>query len=69
MALTPIKESINPGGDIMKIAKENIEVKMEIPGAILRQRTDFGDASGLGKISGGISAFRRVWILPAFYRA
>lgn len=36
----------------MKIAKENIEVKMEIPGAIVRQRTDFGDASGLGKISG-----------------
>ena len=36
----------------MKIAKENIEVKMEIPGAIIRQRTDFGDATGLGKISG-----------------
>ncbi len=36
----------------MKIAKENIEVKMAIPGAILRQRTDFGDATGLGKISG-----------------
>jgi len=36
----------------MKIAKNNIEVKMEIPGAIVRQRTDFGDATGLGKISG-----------------
>lgn len=36
----------------MKIAKENIEVKLEIPGAIIRQRTDFGDARGLGKISG-----------------
>ena len=36
----------------MKIAKENIEVKMEIPGAIIRQKTEFGDASGLGKISG-----------------
>jgi hypothetical protein len=36
----------------MKIAKENMEVKMEIPGAVIRQRTDFGDASGLGKISG-----------------
>ena len=36
----------------MKIAKENIEVKMEIPGAVIRQRTNFGDASGLGKISG-----------------
>ena len=36
----------------MKIAKEAIEVKMQIPGAILRQQTDFGDATGLGKISG-----------------
>jgi len=36
----------------MKIAKENIEVKLEIPGAIIRQNTDFGDATGLGKISG-----------------
>jgi hypothetical protein len=36
----------------MKIAKDDIEVKMEIPGAILRQKTDFGDATGLGKISG-----------------
>jgi hypothetical protein len=36
----------------MKIAKDDIEVKMEIPGAIIRQKTDFGDATGLGKISG-----------------
>ena len=36
----------------MKVAKENIEVKMEIPGAVIRQRKDFGDATGLGKISG-----------------
>lgn len=36
----------------MKIAKDNIEVKLEIPGAVLRQKTDFGDATGLGKISG-----------------
>lgn len=36
----------------MKIAKENIEVKMEIPGAVIRQHKEFGDASGLGKISG-----------------
>ncbi len=35
----------------MKIAKNNIEVKMEIPGAVVRQRTDFGDATGFGKIS------------------
>ena len=36
----------------MKIAKDQIEIKMEIPGAVIRQKTDFGDASGLGKISG-----------------
>jgi len=36
----------------MKIAKENIDVKMEIPGAVIRQKTGFGDASGIGKISG-----------------
>ncbi len=36
----------------MRIAKKDVEVKMEIPGAVIRQRTDFGDASGLGKISG-----------------
>ncbi|MCJ8166296.1 cupin domain-containing protein [Pontibacter sp. E15-1] len=35
----------------MKIAKQDIEVKLEIPGAIIRQATNFGDASGLGKIS------------------
>lgn len=35
----------------MKISKENIDVKMEIPGAVIRQKTGFGDASGLGKIS------------------
>lgn len=35
----------------MKIKKDDIEIKMEIPGAIIRQKTDFGDATGLGKIS------------------
>lgn len=36
----------------MKIAKENVSVKMQVPGAVLRQQSDFGDASGYGKISG-----------------
>ncbi|MGC2167330.1 MAG: cupin domain-containing protein [Gallionella sp.] len=36
----------------MRIAKEEVDVKMEIPGAVIRQCTDFGDATGLGKISG-----------------
>ena len=36
----------------MRVAKDKVDVKMEIPGAVIRQRLDFGDASGLGKISG-----------------
>jgi uncharacterized cupin superfamily protein len=36
----------------MHVAKDSVEVKMEIPGAVIRQRMDFGDATGLGKISG-----------------
>ena len=36
----------------MRIAKDSIEVKLEIPGAVIRQKTDFGDASGFEKISG-----------------
>ena len=35
----------------MRVAKEDVDVKMEIPGAVIRQRTDFGDATGLGKFS------------------
>jgi hypothetical protein len=36
----------------MRVAKENVDVRMEIPGAVIRQRTGFGDASGFGSISG-----------------
>ena len=36
----------------MKISRDNIEVKMQIPGATLRQHMNFGEAGGLGKISG-----------------
>jgi hypothetical protein len=35
----------------MRIAKENVDVKMNIPGAVVRQRVNFGDATGLGRIS------------------
>ncbi|OGX88862.1 cupin domain-containing protein [Hymenobacter glacialis] len=35
----------------MKISKDDIEVKMDIPGAVLRQKTEFGSAAGLGMIS------------------
>lgn len=36
----------------MRVAKDDIAVKMQIPGAILRQQTDLGDATGLGKMGG-----------------
>ena len=34
----------------MRIAKNELPVKVEAPGAMARQQTDFGDASGYGKI-------------------
>ena len=36
----------------MRIAKEKVHVKMEIPGAVIRQHTGFGEMNGYGKISG-----------------
>lgn len=36
----------------MRVAKENVDVQMEIPGAVIRQRTNFGDVGGFDKISG-----------------
>lgn len=36
----------------MRVRKEDVDIRMQVPGAVLRQRKDFGDASGLGKISG-----------------
>lgn len=36
----------------MRVSKEDVDIKMQIPGAVIRQHKDFGDATGLGKISG-----------------
>src|SRR2546429_9627548 len=36
----------------MRVARQQVDIRMEIPGAVIRQRRDFGDASGYGKISG-----------------
>ena len=36
----------------MRVAKDNVEVRMEIPGAVIRQRMDFGIANGFGTMSG-----------------
>lgn len=34
----------------MRISKEDIPVKIDAPGAVARQQTDFGDASGYAEI-------------------
>lgn len=36
----------------MHVSKELIDIQMQIPGAVIRQRKNFGDATGYGKISG-----------------
>ena len=36
----------------MRVAKDSVDVKVSIPGAVLRQRTEFGEATGPGKMSG-----------------
>jgi len=35
----------------MRVPMNRVDVKLEIPGAVIRQQTDFGDMSGYGKIS------------------
>ena len=36
----------------MKIAKQNIKPRINVPGAIARQELNFGDATGYGLIAG-----------------
>jgi hypothetical protein len=36
----------------MRVSKDQVGVRMEIPGAVIRQHADFGNASGFGQISG-----------------
>ncbi len=35
----------------MRVPKDEVEVKMEIPGAVIRLRPDFGEMNGYGPIS------------------
>ena len=36
----------------MRIAKQDIPIRIDVPGAIARQKTEFGSATGYGTISG-----------------
>jgi hypothetical protein len=35
----------------MRVAKEHVDVRMEMPGVVIRQRQNFGDVRGFEKIS------------------
>lgn len=41
----------------MRIVKDDVPVRIDVPGAVARQQTEFGDASGYGKISGEYFSF------------
>lgn len=41
----------------MRIAKEDIPVRIDSPDAIARQKTDFGDVTGYGKIGAEYFSF------------
>ncbi len=36
----------------MRVTKEQVDVRMEVPGVVIRQRRDFGDVRGFDSISG-----------------
>ncbi|MAM61087.1 hypothetical protein [Maritimibacter sp. UBA3975] len=36
----------------MHVSKNDVDIRMSIPGAVIRQRQNFGNATGLGRISG-----------------
>jgi hypothetical protein len=36
----------------MLIAKDDVPVRIDVPGATARQKTEFGDATGYGMIGG-----------------
>ena len=38
------------GQRLMRIAKDDVPVRINAPGAVARQQTDFGDATGFGKM-------------------
>lgn len=41
----------------MRIAKENVPVRIDVPGATARQKSDFGDVSGYGKMGAEYFSF------------
>ena len=52
----------------MRIAKEDVEIKMQIPGAVIRQRTDFGDTAATARSAANISPSPQASIPRRFSR-
>ena len=50
-ALALDRSLTNQEDNNMRVSKENVEVKMQVPGAVLRQRTNFGDVTGFSKFA------------------
>ena len=48
----------------MRVAKEDVDVRMEIPGAVVRQRREFGSVKGYDTISGEYFSLSAGWIRP-----
>ena len=42
----------------MRIPKDDVPVKIDVPGATARQQTEFGDASGYSKFGGEYFSFK-----------
>ncbi|HKJ71341.1 MAG TPA: cupin domain-containing protein [Gammaproteobacteria bacterium] len=41
----------------MRIAKEDVPIRIDVPGAVARQQTGFGDVTGLGKMGAEYFSF------------
>lgn len=48
----------------MRITKEDIPVRINVPGAVARQKTNFGDATGYGMIGGEYFSLRAGTDIP-----
>src|ERR1051326_657474 len=46
-----LRPSRRKKGSFMRVRKQDVDVRMDIPGAVIRQTTRFGDFTGYGKVS------------------
>ena len=46
----------------MRVAKDQVDIRMQIPGAVIRQRKDFGEITATARSAANISRWRRASI-------